>query len=146
MPELLGVSSWAGCSISWPGGEGLAGSILRAECGNRAVCMFPVRVHSHNLLFLIPLLLPSTASIPQSTARGSNFSTESSFFFWDGGGQLQVCLEWERKLGMPDCFLKSFQTVFILDPLHSTSFHQFLKLLGILWCKLADSPFLPGAV
>ena len=41
MLELLSVSSWAGqipssaCSISWPEGEGLAGSVLRAQCGNR---------------------------------------------------------------------------------------------------------------
>lgn len=41
MLELLSVSSWAGqipssaCSISWPEGQGLAGSVLRAQCGNR---------------------------------------------------------------------------------------------------------------
>ena len=41
MLELLSVSSWAGqipssaCSIYWPEGEGLAGSVLRAQCGNR---------------------------------------------------------------------------------------------------------------
>lgn len=54
MPELLGVSSWAGqipisgCSVSCLEGGGLAGSVLRAECGKRAgvcVCLFPIRVH-----------------------------------------------------------------------------------------------------
>lgn len=41
MLELLSVSSCAGqipssaCSISWPAGEGLAGSVLRTQCGNR---------------------------------------------------------------------------------------------------------------
>lgn len=97
MPELLGVSSWAGCSISWPGGEGLAGSILRAECGNRAVCMFPVRVHSHNLLFLIPLPLPSAGPAspsPQHAVVTSPQNPRSSFgmgegncrYVWSGRG------------------------------------------------------------
>lgn len=54
MPELLGVSSRAGqipisgCSVSCLEDGGLAGSVLRAECGKRAgvcVCLFPIRVH-----------------------------------------------------------------------------------------------------
>lgn len=46
MPESLGLLSWAsqlpisGWSVSWPEHEGLAGSVLRAECGKRTgVCL-----------------------------------------------------------------------------------------------------------
>lgn len=73
------------------------------------------------------------ASVPLSIVCCGNFSTEFSFI-GVGQGQSLVCLEWERRLGMPDCFLNSCQTVFILDSLHSTSRGTFispiLKTLG----------------